>query len=72
MVAPVTNSGVSSALQRAFSTPAVNQKSNQQVAQAVLNRTPVAKPSGTTIDLASANAQPNSNLPRGSIVDKLV
>lgn len=71
MVSPVSNSGLS-ALQRPQQTATVNQTANRQVAQAVLNRTPtVAKPD-KTINLASANAQPQSNLPRGSIVDKLV
>ena len=73
MVAPVTNTGGVNSLQRTQQAPAVNQKSNQQIAQAVINRTPsVGKRGGSSIDLASAKTQPNPNLPRGSIVDKLV
>jgi hypothetical protein len=73
MVAPVSGSGIGT-LQRAQQTTNVNQTANRQVAQAVLNRTPVSKasPADKTISLASANVQPQSNLPRGSIVDKLV
>ncbi len=75
MVAPVSgsSSGVNS-LQRTQQSSTVNQTANRQVAQAVLNKTPATtKPAtNTTITLASANAQPPSNLPRGSIVDRLV
>jgi hypothetical protein len=73
MVSPVSNPGLN-ALQRAPQAKNVNQTANRQVAQAVLNRTPAAGngASDKTITLASANAQPQSNLPRGSIVDKLV
>jgi hypothetical protein len=74
MVAPVTNTGINPLL-RPQQTPAVNQTANRQIAQTVLNSTPAVgktKPSGTAISLASANSQPPANLPRGSIVDKLV
>jgi hypothetical protein len=71
MVSPVSNSGVSP-LQRPQQTTTVNQTANRQVAQAVLNRTPTVSKPDKTINLASANTQPQSNLPRGSIVDKLV
>lgn len=71
MVAPVNSSTITT-LQRA--TPVPNQAVNRQVAQAVLNKTPSTTPGKATqpITLASANATPNANLPRGSIVDKLV
>jgi hypothetical protein len=70
MVSPVSNVGVGT-LQRAQQTPSVNQTANRQVAQTVLNRTPTVSKSDK-LNLASANTQPQSNLPRGSIVDKLV
>ena len=75
MVAPVSTPPVNvTALQRPQQTANVNQASNRQTAQTVLDSTPVkAKTNAkSNITLASANTQPQSNLPRGSIVDKLV
>lgn len=72
MVAPVTTPPVNPLLRPQATSP-VNQAANRQVAQAVLNRTPVAsKSQNSSVTLASANSPPSSNLPRGSIVDKLV
>jgi hypothetical protein len=73
MVAPINNSNTITTLQRATPQPTINQTANRQVAQAVLNRTPVPnKTVDKNLTLASANANPSPNLPRGSIVDKLV
>lgn len=73
MVAPVNNTGGLNSLLRALQTPAANQAFNRQVAQAVLNRSPSASTSSKApIELASAKSPPPSNLPRGSIVDRLV
>jgi hypothetical protein len=72
MVAPVTNNGGINPLLRPQQTPPVSQTTNRQIAQTVLNTAPSVKSSGKTVSLASANAQPPANLPRGSIVDKLV
>lgn len=73
MAGSVTNTGGISSLLRAAQAPAINKKANQQIAQAVINKTPnVGKKSGASLDLASANSSPPPNLPRGSIVDKLV
>ena len=74
MVAPVNNSNLVNTLQRPVQAPAVNQTANRQVAQAVLNKTPTPSKVATSqsISLASANTNPPPNLPRGSIVDKLV
>lgn len=74
MVAPVNTTGPITSFLRTFQPSNVNQAANRQVAQTVLNQTPVAakKSSDVTTTLASAKSPPPSNLPRGSIVDKLV
>jgi hypothetical protein len=79
MVAPISSSSSNiSALQQRTAqtqaTPNVQARSstNRDVAQTVLNSTPSNSNKSGKIDLASANAQPQQNLPRGSIVDKLV
>ena len=72
MVGPVNSSSGFSAPLRAPQASSINQASNRQVAQAVLNKTPVNAKSGGALQLAAANSQPPANLPRGSIVDKLV
>lgn len=72
MVGPVNSAGGSAAQLRAPQTSSINQASNRQVAQAVLNKTPVNVKSEGALQLVAANSQPPANLPRGSIVDKLV
>lgn len=74
MVAPVNTTGTINTLQRPAQSSTVNQSANRQVAQAVLNKTPVAAKNSSNVSttLASANSPPSPNLPRGSIVDKLV
>jgi len=70
MVDQVNNSQNISALLRPQATTAAAAKSNRQTAPVTLNQQPVAKSAKTGITLAGTSV--NTNLPRGSIVDKLV
>ena len=71
MVGPV-NSGALNSLLRAQQAVTANPKPQQQIAAAGANRSPKAAQPVNAILLASAKSPPPPNLPRGSIVDKLV
>lgn len=74
MVAPVNSTTGLNSLLRTQQAGNVSQTANRQIAQVVLNKTPAVVKSSKSpaISLASANSSPPPNLPRGSIVDKLV
>jgi hypothetical protein len=71
MVGPVNSSALNSLL-RTQQAATVSPKPNQQIAPAGANRSPKAAQPVNAILLASAKSPPPPNLPRGSIVDKLV
>jgi len=71
MVAPVNNTGALSSLLRTQQTANVTQTTNRKIAQPIIERN-AKNVQPKVIDLASAKSPPPANLPRGSIVDKLV
>ena len=72
MVAPVNNNGNVTSLQRPLQAKNITPKTFTD-GLVPAKSTPSNKPSSdVTITLASANSRPNPNLPRGSIVDRLV
>ncbi len=73
MAAPISNTTGISSLLRTQSTGNVSQAAtNRQTALAATNRSANLPDKIKNITLASGNNPPPSNLPRGSIVDKLV
>ena len=71
MVAPVNNNGGLNALQRTQQAPSVKPTSNRQNPSAVAKRDNDVPSQLKNITLSSSSSPP-PNLPRGSIVDKLV
>ncbi len=73
MVAPVTNTSGVNSLLRTQQTGNVSQTVNRSNALATTNRASSTVPEKLkNITLSSSSSPPPSNLPRGSIVDKLV
>ena len=71
MVSPINSTNIST-FQRTAQPTTVGQTANRQPQPPVVRSTTANPASDTTITLASAKSTPPTNLPRGSIVDKLV